>query len=295
MSTDRRRFEDACDARSIGPRLDIENYPDVPAFPVYERTRTIALELISSARSHIPRLPPIHFDFIDIPQVNAWAFKHDGQYFIAFTAGAVCMLHLVLDRILASPNTIHFVGDPQNELPTTPPVDWNVVDPERLFQLGVRPIVAINEQRRHYAKHLADQAMSFLVGHEIAHITRGHVDFLERSASALFIAEAGWQGNATQQRIERQAIETDADRRSVYARCYSLFQTATLNSGQTLPWSTRPITVESLQFDWAFAVNVLFRLFGDRPFAGIDLDLESYPPLALRRRMAMDCGLAMRS
>ncbi len=287
--TERELFDEACRAAGIGPRLDIENYPDVPAFPVYERTRSIAFELITSANQHVPTLPPLHFDFVDVPQVNAWAFQHNNEYFIAVTAGAVVMLHLVLDRILADPNTLPWIGDPSQERDDLQPVPWGIVDPERLFNLGVRPVVAQDERRVRYSKHLADQALMFLVGHEIAHITRGHVDYLIAATGSSFLAELGWQG-VGEQKVQRQAIEADADRRSIYARCYSMFMTPERNAGQSLPWTGQPARVEGMQFDWAFAVNVVFRLFGDKRFSGINLESASYPPLPLRRRLAMDFG-----
>jgi hypothetical protein len=285
----RETFTKACRAVGLGNRLDIENYPDVPAFPVYEQTRTIAAELISSAHQHLPKLPPIHFDFLGEPEINAWAFRFERNYFIAVTAGAVTMLHLVLDRILASPHTFPAIGDPSLERRDVQPVPWNIINPEELYAQGIRPVVAQDKRRILYAGHIAEQALMFLVGHEIAHITRGHVDYLKAVAGESFLEELGWQGS-NDQSIVRQVLEADADRRSILARCFSLFQTAKNNTGQTLPWTDNPVTVESMQFDWAFAVNVLFRLFGDKNFDGSNLEATAYPPMPLRRRMAMDYG-----
>lgn len=287
--TERELFDEACRVAGIGGRLDIENFPNVPAFPVYERTRKIASNLIASANDHLPKLPKIHFDFVEIPQINAWAFKHNDEYFVAVTAGAVMMLHLVLDRILANPNTLPWIGDPAQECDDVQPVPWDIIDPEYLFNQGIRPVIAKDKRRVLYSKHLADQALMFLVGHEIAHITRGHVDYLIASTGCSFLVELGWQGSGDQ-RLRRQAIEADPDRRSIYARCYSMFLSASGNEGKALSWTDRPLTVADMQFDWAFAVNVLFRLFGDKRFSGIRLESTSYPPLPLRRRLAMECG-----
>ncbi len=282
-------FNEACRTIGLGKRFDIENYPKVPSYPVYEHTRTVAKELIASAKQHLPNLPSIHFDFLESSQINACAFKHDSSYFIAVTAGAVAMIHLVLDRILANADSLKWIGDPSLERDDLPAVPWTIIDPEQLFHLGVRPIVAQDPLRCQYAKHLADQALMFLVGHEIAHITRGHVDYLAASTGNHFITELGWNGTA-EQTLERQAVEADADRRAVFARCYSMFMAAEINKSKNLPWTGEPATVGGLQFDWAYAVNVFFRLFGDKRFAGINLEIDSYPPLPLRRRMAMEYG-----
>jgi len=280
-------FNDSCVQFGIGNRLDIENYPNVPAFPVYEHTRQVAGELISSAKQHLSSLPDIHFDFIDAGKVNAVAFKHDENYFIGITAGAVTMLHLVLDRILANPTTFPDVGDPSLEKHDIPSVPWSILDCERLFKMGIRPIVPQDVKRGLYSRYLADQAIMFLLGHEIAHISRGHVDYWKSLTGNSFIAELGWKGTGDRT-LERQAIEVDADRRSIYARSNSMFMTAEANKDNVPNWADEPVSIELFQYDWVFAVNVLFRLFGDESFSGIALNKNLYPPLPLRRRMAMD-------
>ncbi len=85
-------------------------------------------------------------------------------------------------------------------------------------------------------------------------------------------------------------MEVDADRRSIHARAGSMFNTAIRGKSRKLFWTDAPPTVDELQFDWAFAVNVIFRLFGDEQFAGTNLSADDYPPLALRRRIATEYG-----
>lgn len=290
--TEQEIFDRVCVDYRLGQRLDIENYPNVPAAPAYAHTRRVAQELINSARAMFPKLLPIHFDFMNDGSVNAWALRAEDRYFIGMTAGALSMVHLILDRMLANPRTFPTIGLPEAEDPNLPPVTWHIPDAERLFHAGVRPILPKDRARSLYANHLADQALMFLVGHEIAHITRGHVDYLASTSGSAFLAELGWQGT-TRGRLERQAIEADADRRSVIARCHSMLNTARHVGDEFPDWATLPLPAEAWQFDWAFAVNTLFRLFGDTRFSGIDLDAQPYPPLPLRRRMAMDTAFGL--
>lgn len=290
--TDQELFKIACVNNGIRPRLDIEDDPNVPAPPMYAHTRKVAQDLIASAQDMFPKLFPIHFDFVNDGSVNAWAFRDEYKYFIGVTAGAMSMLHLILYRILANPGTFPNIGHPDAEDLNLPPVPWHDPNAERLFDLGIRPIAPKGYARALYADHLADLAMMFLVGHEIAHITRGHVDYMATISGSAFLAELGWVGTA-QGRLERQAIETDADRRSVFARCHSMVGTARHAGDKFPPWTTAPPPDIAWQFDWAFAVNTLFRLFGDTRFSGSDLNAEPYPPLSLRRRMAMDTALQL--
>jgi hypothetical protein len=280
-------FDIACQKRGLGKRLDIENYPNVPAAPIYAHTRELAVELIDSVLEHLPAASPIHFDFIEEPNVNAYAFKDGGKYFIGINAGAVLMLHLVIDYIFASNQTFPSIGNVQAERDTLPAVNWSNVNAANLFYEGVRPIGAISNARVMLGKMIADQALMFLVGHEIAHITRGHVDFLSSVMGIDYVSEKQMP-QLEDDRLVRQAIEADADRRSVYARCYSMHLAATQNANTTPIWSETPLTEQEFQYYSLFATNVIFRLFGDRQFSLDDLDEQWYPPLAIRRRMAMD-------
>jgi hypothetical protein len=280
-------FDSACRKRGLGKRLDIENYPHVPAAPVYAHTRELAVELIESVLEHFPAASPIHFDFIEEPNVNAYAFKEDDNYFIGINAGAVLMLHLVIDHIFASNQTFPSIGDVQTERDRLPVVNWSNVNAADLFYEGIRPIGAFSDARVMLGKVIADQALMFLVGHEIAHITRGHVDFLSDEMGVDYVSEKPKQ-ESTDDRLVRQAIEADADRRSIHARCYSMHLTAARNATTAPVWSESPSTEQEYQYYSLFATNVIFRLFGDRQFNFDDLDGQWYPPLAIRRRMAMD-------
>jgi hypothetical protein len=51
------------------------------------------------------------------------------------------------------------------------------------------------------------------------------------------------------------------------------------------PWSATPLTIQHLLFDWSFAVNSLFRLFGDVRFSGTHAQVAAHPPLPIRRMM----------
>lgn len=288
----RELFENACRHCQIDARLDIENYPGAPAFPLYEIVRSRALDLIAASRSTVKHLPRIHFDFIDSPCVNAFAFKHDGEYFIGITAGAVLMIYLILNRILASQKTFPQVGDPTKEIGDKLQFTWEIPDVEVLFNEGARPLPIRDHKRKYFSLHLADQATMFLVGHEIAHIARGHVDYaIEKYDNATW-AELGWAGNEPTC-IERQAMEVDADRRSVYSRCDSILTTAKSQANNRLAWSSKPVIVDELLSNWAFSVNILFRLFGDRTYTKHDLEFQSYPPFPIRRRLALEYGRLM--
>lgn len=280
-------FNEACIHHELGRRIDIENFPDVPAAPVYHRTRVLAEELINSARGLLPNLPPIHFDFIEDGEINAYAFKWKNRYFIGFTGGAMGMLHLILNRTLSTQLAFTNIGHPELESPEIPRINWSLLNVERQFDSGVRPIIPQCEIRALYASHLIEQAMMFIVGHEIAHITRGHIDYMATELGLAYVKEFGNDGTSSDA-IESQAMEMDADIRSVHARCHSAVLTEQYRDGKGPVWGNGEFSLHNLNYDWSFAMCVFFRLFGDEQFNGLELLEADYPPYAVRQRISIE-------
>ena len=273
-------------ANGLGRREDIENYPDVPAAPQYEMTRQVAQELIDSARLQYPGLGPIHFDFINNPHIGAWDFRLNNGYGIGLTSGTLILVGMVFHYMLSTRSLFPRIGLPDAERSSLPPIPWDVLNAETLYGDGVMPVAPLGRERSLYALHLTHQALNFLVGHELAHITRGHVDYLQNNSGCRFAEGIGWSGTKDTQLI-RQALELDADSRSVLARIASAHNTFHKNpNGMKPEWANEELSILDWHFDWAFAVSTVFRLFGDRRFRKEDL-LDSYPPFPVRQLQAL--------
>jgi hypothetical protein len=285
--TDAEIFNREITRLGLGYRKEIS--PDHPARKGYEHIRNIAEELIASAKENLPRLPDIHFDFIYKEDINAVAFKSEGRYFIGLTTGTIYMLELVIMRMLSDSHLFDTIGNPSEEANDLTPLVGYLPKAEQMNKAGFRPKRPKTKPRLSYAWHLIDQALLFLVGHEIAHITLGHVDYMQSKAGTALVAELGWNAPTPDGLIERQCLETQADMRSVISRIASLKLTyighASGNS-EIFPWLDSNPSEAHLIFDWAFAMNLLFRLFGDVRFNTSQLATNPYPPLPLRRVMA---------
>jgi hypothetical protein len=120
----------------------------------------------------------------------------------------------------------------------------------------------------------------------IAHITNGHVDYVQAKSGNGFIAELGWYEEGQKALLERQALEADADCRSVVSAVDTVRLMSTRTAPVIAPWSASRLEAGDLLFDWSFAMNSLFRLFGDVRFTGASLPTVPYPPLPLRRMIA---------
>ncbi len=250
----------------------------------YGRIEEWANELISSARSLNPTLPEIHFDFVLNGDVNAYAFRREGRYFIGLTTGTRYMFDLVFGRMLADAGVLPFIGDPSQESKQLPPLTGYVPNGESMYQAGTVLCGPRNPPRISYAIHLTSQALLFLIGHEIAHISRGHVDYQASKTGSAFLAEASDYNLAGDEAFERQTLEMDADTKSIVSRMFS----AKLNfqAGVVPPWLNEPRTPGHFMFDALFSTSCFFRLFGDQRFTCDNLTRDLYPPLPVRQGIA---------
>lgn len=241
-----------------------------------------ANNLITSARTYLPGLPHIHFDFAHNDSIGACAFKCDGRYFIAFNSGTRYMLQLLFCRMLSDPRLFDFIASPIGEDTTLTPLKYSV-RAEEMYQAGIRPIPPKTFERMHYSQMSAHSAFRFLIGHEIAHITLGHVDYFASKTGTAFVSELGWNLPTDEDILERQAMEAAADYRSVYSAIESLRLTNQTHFPESPEFLKRRHTLENLLFDWSFAMNTACRIFGDIVVDESELEASSYPPFPLRR------------
>jgi len=265
----------------LGGRLKVPS--GSPAEKTYGKIAERAKLLISKAREEVPRLPHIHFDFVFNGDINAYAFKSDGRYFIGLNTGAIYMLELVFMRMLADSRLFPFTGNPSEEANDLPPLAGYVPQAQQMYEAGLIAKPPKTNPRSSYATHLFDHSLLFLMGHEIAHITLGHVDYLQSKTEAALIAEMDWNQTDAEGLIERQSIEAQADTRSVFSGIASIQLTHAMPNLERRPWANSPPRPETMIFDWAFAMNSLFRLFGDSRFNSSGLARMTYPPLPIRR------------
>ena len=127
----------------------------------------------------------------------------------------------------------------------------------------------------------------FLVGHEIAHISRGHVNYLFETRNVRQSAEVAYGIiSDAELRLERQSLEQDADRRSIQSRIDSLRGTYSSVGYKGMPWILSDNGAELMIRDWSVSLSILFKLCGYVRFLGSDLSKTYYPPLPIRHRYA---------
>jgi hypothetical protein len=270
-----------------GGRLDRHRAAGTPAEQCYDEIeKLVAGVLVSSAREHVPNLPEIYFDYVYSGAVNAYAFKSEGRYFIGITTGAIYMIQLVFSRMLADSHLFEHIGNPGEEEDCLSPLTGYVPHAQQMAEAGLKPVHPRSAPRFSYSGYLFHQAILFLMGHEIAHISRGHVDYAASKTGTAMIAEATRHEEDQGQVFENQAMEADADMRTVASGCQSIELTLKTPNLDNPPWLPQRPDLGALLFDWAFAMNSFFRLFGDSRFNAPDLKTLTHPPPPLRRAIA---------
>lgn len=251
---------------------------------IYELAQT----LIARENQLCPRLPSIQFDFINSNEINGIACKWNDEYFIGITGGTVTLLQLIMHRMLADPTLFTNVGEANEEDSNLPLIEGFTPNALKLSEIGTKVYFPKDRIRWSYACDLINWAALFLVGHEIAHISLGHVDYFDSNTGAPFLAEFGWNAEQAIKPMERQAMEGQADQYSFNGLLGIAIAKSSKNSDVSA--ADQNANLYRRVFEYSFSVNVLFRLFGDERFVGSDLAADSYPPIGLRRRIIYGGG-----
>ena len=272
----------------IGGRLDRGSL-DPPLAGSLDYVAERARGFLRTAAAALPRMPNVHFDFIDNYEVNAFAFQHEGRYFIAVNRGTVATLVLLFDRMLADPEILPYIGNAEEEAAARPLLPNIGLD----FEGSVASVPTFprprNPVRRSTANKLAELALDFLTAHEFAHIANGHVDYMEENQGISAIEEVAGAAQVQESRqsaLIRQTMEMDADGTAVQLSLSSEWGKVAGYFPRTVaPWSEFYSYPGIVTLHWAWAVSSLFRIFGEARLTDGDVTLEPYPRPRLRSVM----------
>jgi hypothetical protein len=275
------KFHDAM--LPYGGRLE-HRHLHVSGVKLIEDYRMRAERLIASARRNHPRLPPIHFDYVNSPFLNAYAFKRDCHYFIGFTLGAFVILRLLFMRMLADPNAMLSIGAPHQETKDLPHIDSLISDMGNTMKLPSTGQLVVgapqDPARLQFAVSCFEIAFSFLIRHEITHILHGHLAHPIVAATESLLPELGWHPRTVSTSSTRQVFEYDADR---YA---SIGLGKAFMSNASAPQNTDRNQRHNMT-EIFVGVGSLFKLFGDGSVVGFDLGTLPYPPVRYRQYISM--------
>jgi hypothetical protein len=241
--------------------------------------RAIANEVIKEAKKYFVRLPDIYFGFILNGTLNAVAFPYNKRYFIGVNFGTIYLFNTVFCRMLSDRRVLTSIGDISKESEQHQSLVGLINNSNKAFSDGITPERPNCPIRDAYRSLLLEETIQFLVTHEVAHISNGHVDYvnIKHGLSFLFELGAAQDGTTVQDILTRQTLEMDADAQM----CSNLIANAT-----SYKTEKTPTTIEQSVFRRVFSVCSFFRMFGDTRFSN---ELKRYPHQRLRQVLALDC------
>jgi hypothetical protein len=225
---------------------------------------------------------------------NACAFEaEEGHPCIAVNFGVYTSLQTAFARILAQPEVLPNVGSSLSERPDLP--KFNIFEND-LNNLGGDPtgksfaaIRPIDPARGWLLGILTSMAFRFLVGHEFAHLAKGHIGFLNESTGSPFIAEMDAKKTSLDA-YKTHVLEMDADYSALSWVLGMALRHTEIERRDRIPESIRPLYEDPLfpLFTAMFAIYIVFRFFELRHTDLDNLASGSHPAAILRLGFLVD-------
>lgn len=286
--TDEEIFDEFTSADAyLGPRMDIDKVSG------WLRNRlnaaaSYARPLIRGAAAAAPKMPAIHFDWIENDDINACAFAHRGKYFIGVSAGSAVYLHSLFSRMLSSPRVLPKVGDISKEVDTRVPPLAIQLGRGELRTSGFIPVIPKDPNRQFHYEYLNSLSMGFLASHEITHLIHGHIAYSEERLGHRHITERGWKKGEPEPALTSQTLEMDADMGAAVAQVGTVMSRVMDPAQRPTGELTRFYqTPQEAMFHFAFGICPFFRMFGDDSVPAADADIEAYPPWRVRQMIVI--------
>lgn len=279
--TDSEIFSEAMAA--YGGEIKPEQYRSTEGNNPFEFVAKLAANWTTILRRFIPRLPEIYFGFVMNPTLNAAAFTHRGRNFVGMFAGTVFIFHAVFARMLSDRRILRDIGDALQEADAPQSLQGLQDDADKMMKSGLVPSWPNCPKRALYVERLFEDAVAFLILHELNHIAFGDAAYANRTQNLsclLELAIAGASGNdiAMSEKLTAQAMEMNADAQA----CITLVDNARRQNAFENP----AISIEASVFRRVFAVCTFFRMFGDTVFSEECLE-DDHPHLRLRQSLTL--------
>lgn len=250
--------------------------PDQPSS--YAFFRAHARTLIQTVRGQCDRkqLPPIFFDWIQVPFIQGFAKQYRDRFFIGVSNATYYLTSLLFNRMLSFKAVFPMLGNSSLEVDPGLILGWKA-NAYEMFHKGYVPVNPKCRTRAVYASHLRFLAIEFLMLHELGHIAIGSTEMRNPS-----------------DKRSKYAIEFYCDRFAVVTQLSDILQRCA-DPTKIEPPEFRSFYADRVQavFDWTFAISTLIRAWGDDSQPGTDLMRGEYPTWRSRQYNITHCFLTI--
>ena len=253
-----------------GGIADPAEYPE-PLRPMLTDMLTQFKGLLAlSAKRPAPNYiaPNVYVNIVDNPTINAVAFESSGHEFIGVNSGTLFFLYDAFLSLFSHPGFMPDIGEASKE--TTSDYDLRMWL-QRDNVSHINDFVPLDSKRIMAAQYLTFNAYNFIFAHEVAHLTKGHLKYLENVYGIYkYFAYANPSSIPFEARLQHM-LEIGADENGAHG---SLHMFKPRESGKILP------DAGGLLCDfrtWAISVGVIFALFDRHVELHESTALDSHP------------------
>lgn len=210
----------------------------------------------------------LYFNLVSDATLNASATTWKDYNIIGANIGSIANVYTFFQVLLSHPEVLPGYGFPSEEVPwlvSLANCDWRKPTKSIMESMVIDEDVAGKTRqpkdwfRRSIADTLATMALDFVFFHELTHLRRGHLHFLQAEVGADRIDES-WPGGDSDVQEAEQAFELDAD-----GGAMEITLGPWLDGGHVKGFRSGEAGPEEAIELWTFAVAFLFLLFDPFP------------------------------
>lgn len=221
--------------------------------------------ILKDLRTSFENIPEIEINFLDGNQLGGHATIHNERYYIGIQKGSLKILVNIFFRMLSNPSIFSKLGKSHDENEIERVVLAQIANYEIFVDSEIKTEFPKDIKRAKVAIKMVGSAMRQLFLHELAHLLRGHYQWL-------YI-----KNNITKcEPLFYQAMEMDADR---FGIILVLNQFKLEDEKAILP--NNHYALEEQLFIWAFALATMLNLVPNLERAE-DFIKKNTPPIASR-------------
>lgn len=210
------------------------------------------------------KIPDVNLNFINNDKFQALVFKSSGRYFIGISIGTIRSMFNFFNYLMSQPYFMSDFGNADEEIEQQIDIIPNskkLIDNFYSYDFSIKPKSII---RKSFSYQLLYKSINYLIMHEFAHITHGHLDFNKQTDSHFMLFEEDVV--KTYKTNIRKALEYDAD---------SSATTTSLLPNPLFGLSEHNISIELRYL--TIATYSLFKLNSLKEYRIEDLPYKTYP------------------
>lgn len=238
----------------------------------------------------------IHFVITAGDTLNAFACSVDEENdLVGIPIATILILYDIFLRMLSHPNIFPDVGNSNNERAGRALLSTKIL-PTNVDNLS-QTVFPLDPLRFYFASMLAQTAMGFLIGHEIAHLRNGHLEFKYKMCGINNITEIIDNSDRKLDALISQTLEMDADSGGLIFvineafRLHEALKTRDMNLNEPPEIKAVRISHDSpdscIETIW-FVIYTFFRLFDSNHGELINVENMTHPSNPVRQILISD-------